>query len=334
MQRITPQGVQKGGKGHEEEAHRAEKGARPAGPQHDVQQPACVLDRLLPGASNTTKRALAQKRMRTLSTAFNAAYDRMNAHAQEVARQIAKDWLEQLEKAAADPSHACSTDARTLMATEASYLTQLMDGVWWSYLCRRKECCFFGQNNVMTWIKHSRHYYFRCPMCATQHMPHAHRDSFVKGKRVLTLYSPLTDNHPRYIMCENPPSEDDRWLNNMVELQARDIKTAEDVQSWVNRSALDLENLIKKEEIRAESLWQPIAFDKSRHFASYGSDWDDSPMRERGHVLGAFLPPQEAAREPFSDWNGLIAILSNHVAASRAMGRLTNVTSHVTGTGP
>ena len=46
-------------------------------------------------------------------------------------------------------------------------------------------------------------------------------------------------------------------------------------------------------------------------------------MKERGYVMGAFLSQEEAERPPFSDWNGLISVFANHVAASRAMQRLS-----------
>jgi len=68
---------------------------------------------------------------------------------------------------------------------------------------------------------HLHHYHFRCPMCAIQYQPWAGKDC-VEGKRVLTVLNPLT-LEPAYIVCQHPPSEDDRWLNNMVEMQARDM---------------------------------------------------------------------------------------------------------------
>ena len=52
-------------------------------------------------------------------------------------------------------------------------------------------------------------------------------------------------------------------------------------------------------------------------------------MKEAGFVYGAFLPVEEAEREPFSDWKGLIGILANHVAATRAATRLGKTLSHI-----
>jgi len=174
------------------------------------------------------------------------------------------------------------------------------------------------------------HYHFLCPMCAIQYQPWAGKDC-VEGKRVLTVFNPIT-LQPAYIVCQHPPSEDDRWLNNMVEVHARDIQTQEDVEAWMNRSALDLNALIQKEESHASQVWQKLSYDNQRkkgHIASFGSDFNDEPMMTKGYALGAFLPAEEASKPPFDDWKALIGILANHVAATKAFGRIANVAGHV-----
>jgi len=149
------------------------------------------MSQVFPGASNTKNRELAPAWMKVLSLAFVCAFDSMNEHQQRVQQMINRDWVEQVERCAADPSFACTTDARTLSATEASFLTNIMSGVWWSYLCRRRGCHFFGCNNPETWIMSIFHYHFRCPMCAIQYQPWDEKDC-VEGKRVLTVFNPIT----------------------------------------------------------------------------------------------------------------------------------------------
>ena len=95
---------------------------------------------------------------------------------------------------------------------------------------------------------------------------------------------------------------------------------------------MDLSNLIKKEEVRASQVWQKMPYNAQRklaHTATFGSDWNDEPMLTRGYVLGAFLPAEEASKPPFEDWKALIGILANHVAATKAFGRIANVAGHV-----
>ena len=281
------------------------------------------IRRMFPGATNTQAFELAVKRMLTLTVTFNAAYDKMNVHQQEVAAKIAQTWLDDVKKCAEDPSYACRTDAQTLTSWEASYLTKVMDGIWWSYVCRRKGCHFFGQNNPLTWIKHKSHYWWRCPMCAIQYQPWA-GTQVTDVKRVLTVFDPLT-GEAKYIGTSHPPSEDERWLNNMIELEARKIESQADVDAWMNKSALDLNQLIKNEELQAGKIWREMPYSTANHQAHMTSDWDQSPMLERGYVLGSILSEEEASKTPFSDWNGLISVMANHVAACRAKQRASSL---------
>ena len=40
-----------------------------------------------------------------------------------------------------------------MSAEEASHFSRVMEGMYFSYLCRKSNCMFFGGNNVETWIK-------------------------------------------------------------------------------------------------------------------------------------------------------------------------------------
>ena len=68
---------------------------------------------------------------------------------------------------------------------------------------------------------------------------------------------------------------------------------------------------------------------KMGHKVEFASDWNDKPMMTKGFVLGAFLPVEEAEKPPFEDWKASIGILANHVAATKAFGRIANVTGRV-----
>ena len=274
------------------------------------------IKRMFPGATHTQAFELAVKRMMVCTVAFNAGYDKMNVYQQEVAAKITEKWLIDVERCAKDPSYAARTDAQTLKSWEADNLTKVMEGIWWSYVCRRKGCHFFGQNNPLTWIKHKGHSWFRCPLCAIQYQPWA-GTAVVDVKRVLTVFDPLR-GEPRYLGTCHPPSEDEGWLNSMIELEARKIACQADVDAWANKTAVDLSTLIRNEEIQAGNVWREIPYHTTNHQASLTSEWDQTPMEERGFVMGSILSEQEANSVPFSDWNGLISVMANHIAASRA----------------
>ena len=201
----------------------------------------------LKGATSAQLRTLTYMRMKAAAAACCLAYEQANEHARQAYEKIIQDWREQVEVCASDPSYAASTDARTMSAEEASYFSKIADGIYWSFLCRKKKCMFFGGNNVETWVKHKGHGWFRCPMCGYRHRPCATDDlTDVQAKWVLTLTCPMTGNL-LHIPCENPASQDDRWINNMIEVAARDIKTEADVQQWWSKARGDVQEWLTRE---------------------------------------------------------------------------------------
>ena len=275
--------------------------------------------KLFPNASHTKQRELAVSRMRACTTAYVLSYDRMNKFAQEAYKVATQQWLADADKAASDPSFACKTDARTLTAEECSYLSNIGEGMYWSYLCRKEACLYFGRNCIENWAKHNVKYQFRCACCGAQHQPWAgDEETTVKAAMVLTLVNPIT-MVTQFIPCINPASEDEKWINNQVEIAARAISTEADLNKWYERSALDLSNLLAREALPASEVFRRIPYDPSKH--EYKLDetaWNTEPMRRNGYVVGNFLPKSALPRDPFSDFNGLIAVMANHCAAARA----------------
>ena len=52
---------------------------------------------------------------------------------------------------------------------DKQYLTAIFDAVFISYVCRHKDCGFYGA--ISDWIKEANHYRFRCPRCARKYRP-------------------------------------------------------------------------------------------------------------------------------------------------------------------
>ena len=176
---------------------------------------------------------------------------------------------------------------------------------------------FFGGNNVETWIKHRKSYHFRCPMCGYQHQPHATTLGDIAAKRVLTITDPLSGNL-MHIATENPASEDDKFLNQMIEVTARDIQCEGDLQNWYSSATGAVQTWLKQEA--ACRSWTCWAYDPRRHEAHVDTiSFDVSIQMQRGWVLGSRLTEEEAAKQPFTDFNGFISVFANYVAASRAM---------------
>ena len=270
----------------------------------------------LPGASHAQRRALTELRMRAMAAALCLAYENANEHAKLAYQKVLESWRDEVERCARDPSYAAATDARTMSAEEASYFSHVMKGVHWSYLCRKKQCMFFGGNNVETWIKANADYHFRCPMCGYLHQPWKTTSDDVPAARVLTVTHPLT-GELMHIPTVNPTSEDEAWLNQMIEVTARDMKTEDDVQKWWDKAVGDVEQWLAREGVCRAWTKMPYRPEQHRAFVNTNA-YDATRQVKNGYVMGLKLTDLDAARQPYTDFNGLISVFANFVAASKA----------------
>ena len=63
-----------------------------------------------------------------------------------------------------------------------------------------------------------------------------------------------------------------------------------------------------------------MPYNPAMHAASvHRGAWDDSEQVKTGFVMGLRLTDVQAARQPFSDFNGLISVFANFVAASKVL---------------
>lgn len=124
------------------------------------------------------------------------------------------------------------------------------------------------------------------------------------------------DGKLHYIPTEWPPSEDMRWINNQIELTARNIQTQEDADKWFKKSALDLKTLIERESVPKNLVRMTVDVSIEHRFSG---KWQWTEFKEKGYFYGSKLKDIEAARAPFSNWNELIGIVANTVAASKAI---------------
>jgi len=280
-----------------------------------------ILSKMFPGASKDAIRELAIIRTKALASAFVMAFDKhMSAQAKVATDQNCQAWFRRLEKAADDPSYACPVDARTLTATECSYLTNVADGVYLSFLCRNSKCMFFGMNDIDTWIPQIKdwglsEHRFRCPRCGDEYWPTKESDGQVKAAFCITTTCPETGD-VCHIPTVWPPSNDMNWINNQIEIHARDMKSDEDLDAWFNRSKCDLAKFIREQKVPLCFEKLPVGYDAIWRCQQSGK-WHYQDIAAKGYVMGSHFTSEEAAREPFSNFNELIGIFANHVAASR-----------------
>jgi hypothetical protein len=278
---------------------------------------------MFPKASQKVKRELAIARTMALASAACKVFDRMSNEAKIASDANCQRWLEMVEKNAEDPSMACPVDARVLTATECSYLTNIATGWTFSFICRIPTCMFYGMNDAMTWVAEVlaggilSDYHFRCPCCGEQYSP----GKTSKGEIAASFCMSITDPETglvEHVPCTWPPSNDLAWINNQIEIHARDMKTPADLDGWLNRTKLDIKKLIKEQSVPGYFEKLPIGQDCIWR-CEQSNKWNLAPIKERGYVMGRKFTNLDAARTPYSNWNELIGIFASHLRASREM---------------
>jgi len=136
---------------------------------------------------------LTLKLLNSAAMAFCVADNKSNDYAKWAYIGAVRKWEDEMERCAEDLSYAASTDARTMSAEEVWYFTQVIPDIYWSYLCRKQNCMFFGGNNVETWIKNKASRHLRCPLCGCQNptFPRETETDDVPAQMVLTFTNPL-----------------------------------------------------------------------------------------------------------------------------------------------
>ena len=115
----------------------------------------------------------------------------------------------------------------------------------------------------------------------------------------------------------NSHCEEMNWVNNQIELEARNINTPDDAAAWYKKTKLDLSALIQMHKIPI-GLQEMMPSDAPDLSARFSECWKWKEFKQKT-FRGAKFTKVEVAREPFESWTELISLIANHVASSRAM---------------
>ena len=105
------------------------------------------------------------------------------------------------------------------------------------------------------------------------------------------------------------------WINEQIELQARNIQTPEDVSAWHKKSKVDLTELIEKHRI-PQGLVEMTPNPAIDNRFSPMWNWEEFKQKT---FWGSKFYDIEAAKTPYSHWNELIGLIANTVASSRVV---------------
>jgi len=111
----------------------------------------------------------------------------------EVRRAMAwnVDWyLENLQRMANDPLYVPTGHRGTLWREWQGWLTNVMEGMTISFLCRNRVCLFYGMNSH--WVRAIDSEHFCCPKCGEGYRPWAAAPHLVNAQKCLSFVHPST----------------------------------------------------------------------------------------------------------------------------------------------
>jgi hypothetical protein len=271
-----------------------------------------VLSQKYPDASKSKIRKLAISRADIIGKAFVAMIEKTPEAAKELIHEIGLTHMENIEERVLNPLLAGDPNGHTMKSEEALWLSNLAHGIEFCYVCRHKECLYFGLNSE--WVRHKHKEWFKCPACGKKYSPQSTAHGEVDRLAfVLQLPNVLTGDM-NLIPTNWPPSDETGWICKMIEIEARKVKTQADIELWRAKSALNLQELINAQRI-------PLNFEEMTPDPEidglFSEAWAWTEFKQRKY-RGTFLP-KEWEIIPFEDWTEIIALLADVVAAERAV---------------
>ena len=167
----------------------------------------------------------------------------------EERQKYAKDYLRMLEDMVDGHQAPNSSEMSSLINEDKQYFTAIFDSVFISYVCRHKDCGYYGSNS--DWVKQANRYKLRCPRCARLCRPFADSQgasSLHPFQKVLAVIDPITQ---RIFALPTtwPDTASDEFPCNMAVTQARKIMSegnAEAESRFKSNADECLRNLLQK----------------------------------------------------------------------------------------
>ena len=267
-----------------------------------------------PLLTNQQQRKLALARLEMMVLALGSAFLRAERPVQEAMVQAAKAYVKDVETATDGETVSAAFTGEAYAAT--TWLTEVAEGVWLSWACRRTTCKWFGGNHM--WAKHCSKEQYRCPACGHVYKPWQESPELHPSQKALTVRDPLTGVCNSF-GCVWPPNEEDQWLCRMVTIRARQLNAPDPRQlsAYMQSTAVDLSELLRVCSFPATWTTRQLSSEVLGMF-----DERTYPRSSYEHILGGFtgdVLSTEAAMNPFgrgNEWETLISLFARSMLAA------------------
>jgi hypothetical protein len=261
-----------------------------------------------PHLNHTRQRALAVKRIEAMVLVIGAAMSKAPPEVKKAYVASTAQYLNDIEASSKDPTYVPPVGLVSLTYTETTWLTQVAEGFWISWVCRRKKCRWLGRNDM--WIKHFMKERYRCPHCGYQYHPFVDDDTMLKGQKAVTILNPVTMEVQTFLTVW-PTNEEDAWLARAVEIRAKELNRPSDAElgEWLSSTAVSLGDLLRK--VAVPYTWKTFEWKQEVEWMLDAKTYPKANWeRLQAGYVGDILPLTETSEAPFAEWEQLISLLA------------------------
>jgi hypothetical protein len=262
-----------------------------------------------PGSSNKERRSLASSRIRVMGMAMALSSFAENVYTQQAFQVAHATYMTQIDEVCSN----IGLPSAQIKHWETDFLTSLSDTIQVSYLCRKKDCGFYGMNDQ--WVKHETRYHFRCPRCGMQYSPWKDAAKFYPFQKVISITHPSTGE--RWVIpAKWPDSAEDSYLQDLMRAKAMKIETDADLNDFVQGKIESLEKMLQNIGIPAAFQQFKLSSDtKYLLNTTNGFGKTQYTKLEEDGYWGNILDPVIGNQEPFNEWTEFAAIFASLVSA-------------------
>jgi hypothetical protein len=206
-----------------------------------------------------------------------------------------------------------TTEKMSLGTYNAGCLVDIVKGVTVSIMCRRTNCLFYGMDDQ--WIKQVNSKHFRCPQCG-----HLYKSltSGLPAHKVVRLTDPIVGGAVCFpaIWATSIPNQS---LDDIIEMEALKIHTGDNIDVFMNTSAVQLHNLLVK-------VAMPIHFGKMEWNLEIEHMLHPSkfPETQWGHLKNNGVYGMKGALGSdtvvSNDWQEFVSLMASLLVGARAVG--------------
>ena len=268
------------------------------------------------GVGKVEMRRIVVAHLRLVATVITDDIANESIFSQKARMLVYDEWMAAVQLRGANPFELPEHKGWSISAHDGQRLTRITKHCVISFICR--DCGYYGPD----WAEAVGKYWFRCYNCGTHYQPAAYGEKRSDYNKVIAMQDPIT-KQVKHLPAYWPPTQEDNWLAAQCEVYARQIESIEDLESFTNKVAVDINTLLKK--AGNPTYYDRFVFGEDAQYKFSAPKW---PLENHAHIIkdgfvGKIWRPENFKGIPvFYDWAELARLVGSMIAIGERMSKL------------